>query len=144
MSKPWVARTNREVAAKYFKVIRVQEEITWLNVEIHRLHRWVDDEGKHLASMLNALQDSDKPLAATLSAYASSCHHINDIHRRRLNMLYSLDGFTGTPVYSDGGGIASDIDSVGLTLLVDEDDVLNDNMHRLAECIETMQWFPAI
>ncbi|KAG1726514.1 uncharacterized protein EDB91DRAFT_1061561 [Suillus paluster] len=51
LSKPWASKTNREVAAKYFKVLHAHEEITWLNVEVARLHRWVDDEDAHLSSV---------------------------------------------------------------------------------------------
>jgi hypothetical protein len=144
MNKPWAARANREVATKYFKVIRAQEEIIRLNVEIHRLHRWVSDEDKHLIAKLDNLQKADKPLAAALSAYTSMCHRVNDIHHRRLKTLYKLKGFTSTRVdvedtiVSEAEDIlVSEVDLTGL--MADEDDTLNDEMHRLAECIENIR-----
>ena len=44
----------------------------------------------------------------------------------------------GTQVES-GSAVISDMELPSATVLADEDDVLNDEMHRLEECIENMQ-----
>ncbi|KAG1871676.1 hypothetical protein F4604DRAFT_1881103 [Suillus subluteus] len=63
LSKPWASKTNREVAAKYFKVVRAREELTRLNVEVVRLHAWVDDEDAHLSSVARSLSETNPTLA---------------------------------------------------------------------------------
>jgi hypothetical protein len=47
-NKPWAMQGHREVSIEHFKVVRAREEIKHLNVEIRRLHTWVDDEDAHL------------------------------------------------------------------------------------------------
>jgi len=138
MSKPWAMHANRDVAVKYFKVIHTWEEITRLNVEIHRLHKWVDDEDKHLTSTLLELHKTDKPLAVALSVYASACCHVNDIHQRQLKAVYSMKGFMGIQV-DPADSVISEAELPSTTVLADEDDVLNDEMHRLVDCIQNMQ-----
>ncbi|KAG1827855.1 hypothetical protein DFJ58DRAFT_672461, partial [Suillus subalutaceus] len=43
----WVTPAHREVTTKYFKLCRAHKEITWLNVEVHRLHTAIHDEELH-------------------------------------------------------------------------------------------------
>ncbi|THG96932.1 hypothetical protein EW026_g4986 [Hermanssonia centrifuga] len=52
-TKPWTVQVNREVAAKYFKILRAQDEIIHLNVECRRLQTYLRDEEeefKHFSS----------------------------------------------------------------------------------------------
>ncbi|KIM61914.1 hypothetical protein SCLCIDRAFT_25388 [Scleroderma citrinum Foug A] len=46
--KPWANPTHREMAIKYFKLLRAREEIMRLNIEIPRLQAWVDTEDSEL------------------------------------------------------------------------------------------------
>jgi len=139
MDRPWASRANREVAAKHFKVLRAREEIVRLNVEIRRLHRWIDDEDRQLFATVRALQETDKPLATAVSAYAQARHRVNNVHRRRLNTLYRLKGFTGARTQVINTDVdASEAEGTPLDILADEDDTLNDEMQRLADCLENM------
>lgn len=42
--KPWTVPENQEVAAKYFKMLHAKEELKFLNVEVHWLQTWIQDE----------------------------------------------------------------------------------------------------
>ena len=62
--KPWTVPANREVANKYFKVQRAQEEIERLNIEVHRLDAWVYHENQAFMAAVQAA--TDPHLAAEL------------------------------------------------------------------------------
>ncbi|KAG2096945.1 hypothetical protein BD769DRAFT_1631409 [Suillus cothurnatus] len=61
---PWAIPENRKMAAKFFKVLCSHEEITRLNVEIGRLHAWMEFEEKSMISTIAALKCEGSPLLA--------------------------------------------------------------------------------
>ena len=57
LARPWSNTMHRQMAVKYFKLLRAHEEINRLNVEIRRLQAWVDNETteiKRIATEISA------------------------------------------------------------------------------------------
>ncbi|KAG1772867.1 hypothetical protein EV702DRAFT_976415, partial [Suillus placidus] len=65
MTKPWTVPENREMAVKFFKVLRSHEEIIRLNVEIGRLGAWIQFEDQQMLSAIDSLQDEGSMMLAT-------------------------------------------------------------------------------
>ncbi|KAG0697415.1 hypothetical protein DFH29DRAFT_946408 [Suillus ampliporus] len=144
LSKPWASKANREVAAKYFKVVRAREEITRLNVEAARLHTWVDDEDTHLLSVARSLSETHPALAYEIQWRFEECRRVNNIHRTRLGAIYDLPGYNGLVRVGEERRDGRDGDGVELVLgdldgssviLADEDDTLCDEASRLDACM---------
>ncbi|KAG1880935.1 hypothetical protein F4604DRAFT_1879866 [Suillus subluteus] len=93
---PWATPENREMATKFFKVLHSHEEITRLNVEIGRLHAWMEFEEKSMISAIAALNREASPLLASelQRQYAAQCR-VNNIHHACLQSVCLLDGYTG-------------------------------------------------
>jgi hypothetical protein len=82
MQKPWTVPANREVANKYFKVLRAREEIHRPNVEVRRLDAWVSFEDETLAT---AAKTATNPhLATELHRCYAERRCMNNIHRARI------------------------------------------------------------
>ncbi|KAG2121463.1 hypothetical protein DEU56DRAFT_746660, partial [Suillus clintonianus] len=96
LAKPWSKGIHHEMTNKYFKIIRAQEEITRLNVEIQRLQAWVDMEDSDIERAATELDSTDTRLAAELWLLYHRQHRINDVHRNCLAHIYSLPGYTGS------------------------------------------------
>jgi hypothetical protein len=64
LMRPWAIPENCEMAAKFFKVLCSHEEIMRLNVEIGRLHAWMEFEEKSMISTIAALKCEGSPLLA--------------------------------------------------------------------------------
>jgi hypothetical protein len=140
--KPWTSALNREVAIKYFKVIRAHEEIYRLNVEIPRLAEWVDHEDEELFKAFQGLQASQPYLACEIGTIAMHRKRVNNVHRARLARIYLLDGYSGpvpavSVTNSEDCDESADLDNAG-TVEVDEDDALSDEVSRLMDCFEQM------
>jgi hypothetical protein len=93
--KPWVSKANREIAGKYFKIIRACEEIACLNIEISRLQKWVNDEDVHLSTTAMLLCESNPALAGEICRLHDKHRQINDVHCVHLQAIYALLGFSG-------------------------------------------------
>ncbi|KIK80743.1 hypothetical protein PAXRUDRAFT_36097 [Paxillus rubicundulus Ve08.2h10] len=94
LAKPWSNPTHREMAIKYLKVLRAEEEIVRLNVEIHRLQTWVNDEDAHIKAAASRLEVTN-PLAAEIWGLYHRQRRVNDVHRSRLAGIYKLKGYSG-------------------------------------------------
>jgi hypothetical protein len=66
LHKPWANSANREVAAKFYKIVCAREELVRLNVEIRRLQTWLDDEDSLLISTADRLQETKPLLGAAI------------------------------------------------------------------------------
>ncbi|KAI0060325.1 hypothetical protein BV25DRAFT_1783310, partial [Artomyces pyxidatus] len=95
LEQPWSQPANREAAAKYFKIIRAREEIVRLNVEVPRLQAWIDFEDRELKEKAEALASTEPHLAAHIHALRARRAGVNNSHRRRLQQIYRLPGYTG-------------------------------------------------
>jgi hypothetical protein len=141
INKPWTIPLNREVASKYFKILCAQEKITRLNVEACRLHAWVDYEDKQLLSVAMKLKQSDPLLAMEVQALYVTRHHVNNLHRKCLCLIYELDGYSSPGSYSLASDTTDDNDediSSNPNVLVDKDDDVCDEMLRLGDCLASI------
>jgi hypothetical protein len=79
----------------YFKLLGSQNEIKCLNVEIHRLATWMDDQENHMSSTYDQLTSTNPALASQLLHKLEYFMALNNVHHSRLTKLQALDGFTG-------------------------------------------------
>jgi hypothetical protein len=143
LKRPWASPGNREIAMKYFKVIRAREELTRLNVEICRLAAWVDNEDSQLASVASAIACSNPALGAEINSLALARRLINDVHRTRLAAIYRLKGYTGSKPESHVADGADSEGNLGTSTpaTAEEDDSLSDEMLRLGDFFDSINWF---
>ncbi|KAG1777873.1 hypothetical protein EV702DRAFT_1179145 [Suillus placidus] len=121
LAKPWAVPENREMAAKFFKVLRSHEELTHLNIETSRLSAWVDFEEKEILSAYDTL----------------NAHRLNNVHRAHLHCTSQLSGYTGPPLFAllereetDDEGDDEDEDE-GSNELLDEASRLEDTISHI-------------
>ncbi|OAX32642.1 hypothetical protein K503DRAFT_852090 [Rhizopogon vinicolor AM-OR11-026] len=91
----WTKPAHREAATKYFKLLRAQEEVTRLNVEVRRLRTFIHNEEMETKKVIKCLQSSNPPLALELQRQWQSRSAINSFHIFRLNQIEALPGFSG-------------------------------------------------
>ncbi|KAG2124824.1 hypothetical protein DEU56DRAFT_873221 [Suillus clintonianus] len=139
LAKLWAIPQNREMAVKFFKVLCAHKEIPCLNIEIGRLHAWMEFEDKSIVSAIAALNDQASPLLVSeLQSQHAARRLVNNIHHTRLQKVCLLDGYTGA--------LHSTILSRELTELDDEEeedeDECSDEVHeeatRLADAVARM------
>ena len=129
MQKPWSVPANREVANKYFKVLRAHEEIHRLNIEVWRLDAWV----VHEDDMLKVAMDTaiDPHLTAELQHCYTERRRVNLLHRICISAIYCLEGYSGP-----GSFVQSDrmVDQLGSAEgLIDEDVDVEDEVIQLGD-----------
>ncbi|KAG2120252.1 hypothetical protein DEU56DRAFT_747007 [Suillus clintonianus] len=136
MTKPWTVPENREMAVKFFKVLRSHEEIIRLNVEIGRLGAWIQFEDQQMLSAIDSLQDEGSMmLAAEVQREFSERRRINDLHRIRLHSTAKLTGYSGPPpplLHKQALVVDLDNEAEGDD---DEDSDLHDEASRLANVL---------
>ena len=71
LARPWSNTMHRQMAAKYFKLLRAHEEINRLNVEVRRLQAWVDYETTDIKQIAEGLSARDPLLSAELQVFFS-------------------------------------------------------------------------
>ncbi|KAF8513285.1 hypothetical protein JB92DRAFT_228676 [Gautieria morchelliformis] len=152
MEKPWSIAANHLVTSKYFKIIRANEEIQRLNVEIRRMRTWVDDEDRHLLHAYEELKKADPELSTHVKSLYNTRHRVNDVHRAHIQAIYRLPGFAGpdTPgtrignmevtenhaEVSSSGQVATAAEE-DLDVEIGDDDIANDEVLRLGEFLES-------
>jgi hypothetical protein len=139
LQKPWSVPANREVANKYFKVIRAHEEIHRLNVEVRRLDAWITNEDQVFKEATDAA--TDPYLAEEIRRRYAERRRVNKIHRIRISAIYSLEGYTGPGPFIheeniDGNHLESQLGSGDE--LVDDDDDVDDEILRLGDFLDTL------
>ncbi|KAG1745370.1 uncharacterized protein EDB91DRAFT_1080299 [Suillus paluster] len=139
LTKPWASKAKREVAGKYFKIIRAHEEIERLNVEISCLQRWLDDEDTHLLTTATSLEANQPALAHEIHRLHDKRVHMNNVHRARLQAIYGIPGFCGIRVLetsndADMGAVIDELQSAA-PIEIDEDNILCDEAACLESCI---------
>lgn len=140
ISKPWASAANREIATRYFKIHRAHEEIKRLNMEINRLSIWVDYEDSELLEAASRLDESNPELASEIRTFQAKRQRVNDAHRGCLHSIYRLKGYSGTiPGRPTAADVEVPADLEGSEPIgVDEDDTLDDEIARLAECLDSI------
>jgi len=150
LAMPWSVPANREVATKYFKIKGAHAKILRLNVEIQRLHTWVDHEDQSLAAIANDLAVHNPLLSAAVDSFGTERRRVNGVHHVQLGAIYSLQGFSGTVlgmldasvVGTDssseaGRSVLDDLEGRDV-ILTEEDDALCDEVDRLGDCMEKL------
>ena len=150
LARPWSVPVNREVATKYFKIKGAHSEISRLNVEIRRLHAWVDHKDQTMAAVASRLAPHNPLLSAEVNFLATERCRVNNVHRVRLNAIYALKGFVGTIPGMGGEKVAgTDSSSEGdcavlhdlegcEVILTEEDDTLCDEVICLGDCMDRL------
>ena len=96
---------HRQMAVKYFKLLRAREEITRLNVEVRRLQAWVDSETTEIKQIATELSAQNPPLSAELQVLFHHQLRINNQHQLQLQRIYDLKGYSGVrPIVEHGTG----------------------------------------
>ena len=80
---------------QHFQIIRAEEEILRLNIEIHHVITHLRDEEHFLQTKEDHLQQTDPTLAYQLHRYRLEWGHFNELHRQRFQKLAVMPGFTG-------------------------------------------------
>ncbi|KAG1882375.1 hypothetical protein F4604DRAFT_1921540 [Suillus subluteus] len=132
LTKPWSVSANHEMAAKYFKLVRSHEEIVRLNVEIKRLQSWVEHEDRSILNAIDSLlaDDAEALLVAELKEFHAKRHCINTNHRKRLQKIYALEGYTGERVQTIVHSTVPDGDKDD-----GQDDEVNEEAVRLEDLV---------
>lgn len=92
---PWMRSTERDMAIRYFKIQRAQEEIIRLNIEIKRLLAYIQNEEKVWEDLTSQLQSTAPHLAYQAGKCLKRLLCVNQIHVDRLSRLTLLYGYTG-------------------------------------------------
>ncbi|KAG1870301.1 hypothetical protein F4604DRAFT_1881242 [Suillus subluteus] len=134
LSKPWTVPGNREVATKFFKILRAQEEIVRLNVEVCRLRTAISDGDARLRSCISRLRDSDLDLSAEIEEIRRDRLRVDAVHQVRLDCIESLVGFSG----KRGRGIHVNLDmdsDLDLTPIAEAEEItrIHDEVNGTAE-----------
>ncbi|KAF8510085.1 hypothetical protein JB92DRAFT_2728674, partial [Gautieria morchelliformis] len=156
--KSWSIPANRLVASKYFKIVRAREGIQHLNIEICRMHTWVQDEDRQLKNAYQHLSSTQPELATELLSLFHVRSRVNNIHRAHLDTIYEFPGFTGVSrpgvklghmeVHDPSTTVNPSMpeESVIIEVLeaeqdmeVGNDDQANDEVLRLGEFLESTQ-----
>ncbi|KAF8498308.1 hypothetical protein BU17DRAFT_59331, partial [Hysterangium stoloniferum] len=66
----WAKTQNREATWCHLKILRAEEEIQRLNVEVRCLATWIEDEIKVFSVTLDQLEHTDFPLFGAVKEHA--------------------------------------------------------------------------
>ncbi|KAF8164202.1 hypothetical protein BJ912DRAFT_1026124 [Pholiota molesta] len=94
-SKPWATPAARLALDQWFKLLRAEEEIKRLNVEIRRFHTYLYAEDAHLRS-------KEVEIASVNPSLAHQRARFNSHHDVILRKVYALPGYTGNPKLDEG------------------------------------------
>ena len=156
--RPWASPMARLALDMYFKMCHTQEEITQLNVEIHRFVTYLQDENLYLHACEEQVLTSHPALAYQIHVLQNVRGRFNSSHIQRLVEIARLDGFTGTlepgkSVNIDAGSPAGPITIVPLLFITtypslevaleedspDDLDVEQEEDEAAVECTRTLE-----
>ncbi|KAJ3765531.1 hypothetical protein FB446DRAFT_655158, partial [Lentinula raphanica] len=128
--KQWATPCNRLLMFRFFKLIRAEEELDRLHVEIKRLLTYMQDEERILCHKANEIESEDPALALQIRRYWDEKSRFNVVHKQRLHAIKKLSGFDpvncrhfhpGTQMNEDDLSMA-DIDNEELSEWKEDDD----------------------
>ncbi|KZV93713.1 hypothetical protein EXIGLDRAFT_673831 [Exidia glandulosa HHB12029] len=90
--REWAKPANRELAQKYYKVKRAQEEIQRCEIELHRLVTAIHDEEAELDRVHGQLLERAHPLAGEVARISRRRSGVNAQHIARIVRLAALPG----------------------------------------------------
>lgn len=79
----------------YFKLLRAEEEITRLNIEIRRFLTFMRDEDTFLSAKEKEVGLTDPALAYQIHMECNDINRFTPRHMKNLNNILQLPGFTG-------------------------------------------------
>ncbi len=94
IKKPWAIQLNREVASKFFKILRAQDEIIRLNVECRRLQTRIRNEEEEFRKAISNIIPADPFLAAKIHGIYVRQARVNHVHKV-CRAIQALPGFNG-------------------------------------------------
>ncbi|KAI6018452.1 hypothetical protein BKA83DRAFT_4127671 [Pisolithus microcarpus] len=93
---PWASPTARLAINTFFKLCWAEEEVTRLNVEIHRIVTYLIDEDCYLRACEALYRDTHPALTHQISIYHGIRSHFTPSHLHSLKKISCLPGFSGT------------------------------------------------
>lgn len=93
--QPWAKPVNRSLMKTRSRILRAQEEITWCNIEIRRVHTKIVDEGREFANVVQRLTDTHSPMLGPVGDYVTRRQGVNRLLLARIHQTYNLEGFLG-------------------------------------------------
>jgi hypothetical protein len=95
-SRPWTTPAARQAMDGYFKLLRAEEEITRLNIEIRRLLTFMRrDEDTFLSTKEKEVGLTDPGLAYQIHLQCNDVNIFTPRHLKILNKVLQLPGFSG-------------------------------------------------
>lgn len=94
-SRPWATPAARQAMDGYFKLLRADEEITRLNLEIRRFLTFMRDEDAELCSKEKEVGLTDPALAYQIRVHRTYFSRFSARHLKNLTAIRQLPGFTG-------------------------------------------------
>ncbi|KAI0641354.1 hypothetical protein C8Q79DRAFT_919742, partial [Trametes meyenii] len=160
----WTMPRNREVAVKYFKILRAREELKRVDSEVCRLETSIELERREYELAIHDVAISDVNLASELRARLHSRRRVQTVHMAHISRVRTLPGYVGSTemhppntergreiweavlAQSAQGSSAASKDLDGLDEEpeeagvddVFEDPAVNEELIRLTEVMETM------
>lgn len=98
-SRPWATPAARLMMDNFFKVLRAEEEIVRLNVEIPRLATYIRDEAAYLSLKERELISTDPALANQVRLHRLQRGRFDVHHYTILQQIVNLPGYTGGPLF---------------------------------------------
>ncbi|KAJ7832527.1 hypothetical protein B0H14DRAFT_3087771 [Mycena olivaceomarginata] len=96
-TEPWALPAGRAAMDQHFKIVRAEEELERLNLEIPRLVTFMVDEESFLVYHETRLrQEGLGGLALQVARYRMERMRFNAVHMERLTKLSKEDGFTAS------------------------------------------------
>jgi hypothetical protein len=96
--RPWATPAARLAMDSYFKLLRAEEEIQRLNLEIPRFATFIRDEDHYLHTM-EQVHTSQPALAFQIRMKRLDTGRYATLHMKILNQITCLKGFTGGSLY---------------------------------------------
>jgi hypothetical protein len=94
-SQPWATPAARQAMDGYFKLLRAEEEITRLNIEIRRFLTFMRDEDTFLSAKQKEVSLTDPALAYQIHMQCNDVNRFTLRHMKILNKTFQLPGFSG-------------------------------------------------
>ena len=94
-SRPWATPAARQAMDGYFKLLRAEEEIMRLNVEIWRFLTFMRDEDAELSSKEMEVGLTDPALAYQIRVQRSHITRFTPRHLKNIHDIGQLPGFSG-------------------------------------------------
>ncbi|KAE9387644.1 hypothetical protein BT96DRAFT_1004926 [Gymnopus androsaceus JB14] len=91
--RKWATQKNRVLMQEFFKLIRAENELPRLHLEICHLFTYMRDKEYRLKSISKDVEARDPALALQILLYWQERGRFNNLHRRRLLSIKRLDGF---------------------------------------------------